>query len=84
MAKIERTTNGAATKKTFEDKGTLKNPMWHGPKHILVSEFSVCLSITVTPTKTDKVDSISLLKISDVSDNISYFDQFNFSSQFDQ
>ena len=35
MAKIERTTNGAATKKTFEDKDTFLNPMWHGPRHIL-------------------------------------------------
>ena len=52
----------------------------------LVSEFSVRLSITVTPTKTDKVDSISLLKkrSNNISDNISYFDQFDFSSQFDQ
>ena len=31
MAKIERTTNGAATKKTFEDKGTFKNPIYKTP-----------------------------------------------------
>ena len=58
MAKIERTTNGAATKKTLKDKDT---------KPCIVSWYScyilVCLSLTVTPTKTDKVDSISLFQI---------------------
>ena len=53
MAKIESTTNGAATKKTFQDKGTF---------YLGVLIILVCLSLTVTPTKTDKVDSISLFQ----------------------
>ena len=44
MAKIERTTNGAATKKTFEDKDTFQNPIY---THIKYSKLECVILMAV-------------------------------------